>query len=419
MTEVSIIWIAFLAYLYVFKIGYVTPLSVFIGLSSLYVMFVPILYGADSKLFNIVVDSYAKFDASDLFEGILMFLIYCAFALYIDHKLIKQMTTKNGSVLNSINNKKVLFKGVNIFFVALLSFAVGGYIYGIYSYGLESYFHGYNESIGTNYGGIGNAIITMCDVLFFLSCTALAKHSKISKYTIYLVIVLYAIPHFAGGGRLMFVVGLMGFIFVQNNFIIKLNKKILLLGAILFALFAAIGTLRTGGGQLYDGILEFAFVGFGYYNIISYKNFYDAMPLNVIQDVIIFSLPAVFDKSEYISKMALLKGLGISQVDLSPVGGSFYLTDLYLYLGAAGFFAALLIPIFFKILIMKHLRMVNSIRKLFFGLFVALFVGFVSINLIRNGILPASSALLKSLVIYILLLILSGHFDKVFGFKSK
>lgn len=418
MAVLAISYFIFILYVYINKIGSITPLSIFIGLSIFYVMSVPVIYFTDSDIFHLVAERYANFDSVDLWIGMLLFIVYSLFLIYIDNSLINKLRRME-SAEAKLHGSKVEIKGVNYIFLATMACSIIGYISGVLIYGHEMYFHGYDSQIGTNYNSIGNAIITMSDVIFFLSCAVLAKHTKYKINTIYIIIFLYAIPHFIGGGRLMFLIGMIMFIFMRNDFIIKLNKKILLAGLALFILLAFVGALRSEGGKFYYGILEFAFVGFGYYNVISYRDMVNAEPLKLILDVVVFSLPAVFDKSDYISKLTIIEGLGVSQRDLSPVGGNFYLADLYLYLGVFGFLVALIIPTAFRLLILKYTSSKDVIKRLFLGIFVMLFIGFVSMNLIRNGILPASSALIKSIFIYILIVILSGKFERVFMKNTK
>lgn len=197
----------------------------------------------------------------------------------------------------------------------------------------------------------------------------------------------------------MTVIGLLLIVLVQNKFLISITKKTVWYAIAAFTLIVLVGAFRGSAVDLSAGFMEFAFVGFGYYNLIAIRPAFDLHFYEFIKDIVIYALPAVFDKSEAISKNEIVLSLFSDVRDISPVGGHFFLSDMYLYLGV---FAPLAVLILFWIvakLILLSYRLDDSRFSLIYSFFVALMCSFVLVNLLRNGILSASSAAFKSLVI--------------------
>jgi hypothetical protein len=401
------LWICFLFLLmlvifYGFLIKKVTPISLFVFLAFFYAATPVVFSSIDNQLFNIVADRYALFNSVDLTFGITFAIALLSIPMMLDWFLIKKINTLSLCHAHP-NFQKLTTMRLMLKIFAFLSFVL--YCVGVIIYGVDHYLYGYSDAdIGTNYDSKGGSIIAFADVIFFVSTGMLSRITR--SRILLLIIAIYAFLHFLSGARLMTLIGLLMIVFVHNNFVINITKKTLVYIFSASILIILVGALRGGSLDISAGFMEFGFVGFGYYNIIAIRPILDMHFYDLIKDVIIFGLPAVYEKTEYISKTGIVLDLVSNVGDISPVGGYFFLTDLYLYLGLLTPLAVLIIFFTYAELIYFSYKITVSKFSLIYSFFVGLMCSFVLINLLRNGILPASSAAFKSFFITFVFLIL-------------
>ena len=401
------LWICFLFFLllvivYGFLIKKVTPISFFVFLAFFYAAAPVVFSSIDNQLFNIVADTYALFNSVDLTFGITLAIAILLIPMMLDWFLIKKINTLSLSHTHP-NFQKLTSMKLMLKILAFSSFVL--YFVGVINYGVDRYLYGYSDAgLGTNYDSTGGSIIAFADVIFFVSTGMLTRITR--SRIVLLIIAIYVFLHFLGGARLMTLIGLLMIFFVHNNFVITITKKTLVYIFSASILIILVGALRGGNLNISAGFMEFGFVGFGYYNIIAIRPILDIHFYDFIKDLIVYGLPAVFDKTEYISKTGILLDLVSNGGNISPVGGYFFLTDFYLYLGLLTPIAVLIIFFTYAELIYFSYKITVSKFSLIYSFFVGLMCSFVLVNLLRNGILPASSAAFKSFFITFVFLIM-------------
>lgn len=382
----------------------VSAISIFILWAFLYVLF-PILfefYGND--LYSLVANHYARYDSEDLEFGLYFAIVTLLIPFFIDIFMIKRMLLLR-KLRHSPNFE--MLSGAKPVLIIIMAASFIAYIIGIFIYGVDSYFHGYQDElgIGTNYGSVGGSIISTADVMFFVSVGMLSR-IKNSRGVV-LTVAVYLAIHFLGGSRLMSVIGLLMIVLVHNNFLIEINKKFIFYLCTVITIFTVIGTLRSSGSQnLSTGFMEFGFVGFGYYNLIASLKFFDIHLSDFIKDLLVFSLPAFFDKNAYMSTTTLWLNLFSDIKEVSPVGGFYFLTELLLYIGLLSPIAVSVVFYIYTKLILFSCSLVDSKFSLAYSFFVGLMSSFVLVNLLRNGIFPAVSAAAKSVEVFIFLIVI-------------
>jgi hypothetical protein len=408
---ICFIFLTVLVVIYGFLLKKMTPISLFIMIAFCYGSF-PILFSSfENEYTNSIANRYQLFNIADMEYGILLLLGTMSILLIQDWFLIKKIILlsehKSPSDLNKLMPKKWILK-----IIILISFVL--FCLGVFMYGIDHFLYGYSDGdIGTNYSSPGASLISFADILFFVSAGMLTKIKN--TRSLILIILFYSFLHFLGGARLMTMIGLLMIVIVHNKFIFNITRKTLIYTFSAIGLFVIIGASRGNGFNILSGFMEFYFVGLGYYNIIAIRPVLDAYLIDFIKDLFIYAMPAFIDKSLYISKSAIILSMFSDEVQVSPLGGYFFMSDMYLYLGVFAPFVTIIIFYIYTQLILYYYIIYDSKYSLIYSFFVALMCSFAMVNMLRNGILPASSAVFKSVVISSLLLVLF----KGFTFRSK
>jgi len=380
----------------------VSPISIFVVLALVYVLFPVIFDNYENQLFETVAKVYMKYDGRDLEYGMCLAVLTLLPPFAIDIIMIKKIMLFRrlrhqpkfqGIVKNRLPLKMIMV--VSFFF----------YILGIYSYGVDSYFKGYQDElgIGTNYGSFGGSIIAAADIMFFVSAGVLSRLRN--SWGLVLTVLIFIAIHFMGGSRLMSAIGFLMIVLVHNNFLIDVNKKFIIYLCLTATIFTIIGMSRGSVHEIAHGFMEFAFVGFGYYNVIATRPPLDVHMLYFIKDLLIFSLPSFFDKAAYMETTGLILEIFRDARELTPVGGISFLTETYLYIGLLSPIAVFIVFYAYSKIILFLYKLEDSKFSLLYAFFVGLMCSFVLVNLLRNGVFPAASAALKSVAVFVFFII--------------
>lgn len=402
--SISLTVLCILIVYYIFVLKYMTPISFFLFISYAYAFFPIVLMNYDNIQFNAILNKFAYFNNDDLLVGYIYYLTSTFFvALFLDIKLIKSYKYNYIGDYNEIIShtyKKLLM------FLLLLS--IGLFFIGLKLYGYTNFYQGYSSIGEIQIGGLGWSIITTADLLFFISIGLLLKIHGIKKILLF-TLFIYSLLHLFGGARLMTIIGIIMVFFIYYDFIIKFRKKNLLLILMAILVFLFFGAFRSGSMQglnISNGFLEFAFVGFGFYNLISQKSFFDFYIPEFINDIVISALPPVFNKYDYLYRNELILNYFPSLKEISPVGGTFFLTDLYLYLGLWSYLFVTVSLYIAYFLLIYYRKIKFSKFRLILSLFISLLSSYFLANLMRNYLIAASSMLFKVIVIFIAFIII-------------
>ncbi|KAB7892673.1 hypothetical protein [Poseidonibacter ostreae] len=247
-------------------------------------------------------------------------------------------------------------------------------------------------------GSLGWSILTSSDLLFFIAISMIVKMNGLTKYYTFLLLI-YSLLHLIGGARLMTITGIIMIVFIYNNFFINLSNKLLLSLISFVMVFIIFGALRSGEFNIENGFLEFGFVGFGYYNLFYQKDLFDIYIIEFIHDIIVSSIPLPINKYELLYRNDLILNYFYSAIEISPVGGSFFLTEMYLYLGVLSIvFIFIGLYITYKLIIFYHNLHMNKF-KLIFAITLGLYSSYFLVNFMRNYLPAASSMQVKIIII--------------------
>ena len=394
-----LIWLCFY---YLHRKKYITPITFLIFVSYIYILFTPILYFLKEPEFMRMVNSFGLFTYVDLVNGYLMYAVFLIIAIYYDRKVIKKLV-ENESLTSHAKGKYVGMEGIFFILMILSVFLI---LFGMYKYGVYNFYYGYTGNALINIGaGIGWRSIVIGNLFYYYATTVLLI-IKPKKKLIFFILIGVSLSQLFGGARFMTVSGLIMILFSYNDFRIRITKNMIYLMLIFTIMFTFFGAYRsvtdTNEINFLSGLLEFSFVSFGYYNLIASRDFLDVHVFIFLQDSLIFSLPPIFDKYSYIVREDIIKLYFDSIKDISPVGGTFMLTDFYLYFGWLFFIPIIILMKFLRSLMYYYSTLHVSRYKIIINATIGLVSSFFLINLLRNQVLFSVSMLVKILIIFLL-----------------
>ncbi|MDX7878434.1 O-antigen polymerase [Aeromonas veronii] len=414
---------------YTLAIKRITPISIFLMLTVLYASGPIFFESLDYSFYNQVIYRYRVFDDSIYLDVMVIISLICALLFLFDIMFMRQLKGLK-SIIGDLKNIDYPCKRSMCYFYFLMSltcFFIS--IYGVYVFGLEKFLYGYrdstlnmaeemNHSSGWSLYTNGAMLFYMFSISFYLS---IGRADRVIKNLHIFLIMLFVVFNLLAGARLITLVGLIGIFLSFNCLIVKINWRFLFGGTLFLLVFLSIGVFRGGGngaGLLYS-FLEFPFVGFGLYNIYEKKSLFDTHIIDMLVDAFIFMSPAYLVDKSGINRTGIIRNYFPDNSYISPIGGNFYVTDIYLYCGVFGLFVFILmflLPLLLSFFISK-MKVVNNY-------FIISYCSLIWIStygffwLLRNQLIVGASMVSKIMFISIFLFIVAKALDRLSGSRK-
>ncbi|QVK23670.1 oligosaccharide repeat unit polymerase [Shewanella dokdonensis] len=354
--------------IYFFLLKKISAFTIFIFMAVSY-SFAPIVFdNLGFVYYDRVVSTYKVYNIGDIYVATIFISISYVILIFFDFLFINSFEKLKikFSLAKKVNNRTAS----NAFIFTTLSLMLLFFVmsmFGIKIFGINNFFHGYSDSSLAHSelmkASPGWSLYTNGAMFFYMMASMffLCVDKNHIKKLVFILVLIFAAMNIYGGARLITVAGILAIYFSINGLVIKLSTKTIIYCSLFVLVFLAVGIIRSGNvgssvGLLYS-LLEFPFVGFGLYNIISVKPIFDTNVMYFFQDLVTFSLPAYLVDKSNVNRYQIVQQYFPDTFWISPIGGNFFITDMYLYFGV-------LFPFFMFMFLFLFYIFVKFIEKL-------------------------------------------------------